>query len=68
MNTCCHCKHLDLHAAEKIKPGSARMGLAKCGRQDMGKATFITTTYARECASFEPAAADVVAKRVEWIG
>ncbi len=55
-------------SAEKIAPGFARLGLGKCNVTDLAPATFLTAIYARECASFSPAPADVVAKRIEFLG
>ena len=65
--TCAECKHLDLAGAERIAKGYARMGLGKCAAIIMPMATFITASHARECERFEPAPADVVAKREAYL-
>ncbi len=61
---CVDCQHLDLQSAGGAY---ARLGMGKCKAQKLDPATFITTGYARQCARFEPAAADAVSKRLIFL-
>lgn len=60
---CIECTHIDLRAAG----GYAKLGMSKCNVTTLAPATFMTAIYAHECASFEPAPAETVAKRVEFL-
>ena len=61
---CVDCKHLDLRAAGTAY---ARLGMGKCLAQKLEPAVFITACYARECPRFEPAEAEIVARRLIFL-
>lgn len=65
MSRCIDCVHFS--SAEHIAKGFARLGLGKCAVTAMAPATFLTAGFARECPKFEAAAADVAAKRNQFL-
>lgn len=61
---CVNCTDFDLKSAPEV----ARLGLGYCKAIDITKGAYVTATFARECDKFKPASADVVAKRLAYIG
>ena len=57
---CLQCARADLQA----KPQFTKLGMAACPLDPTG--TFVSLTFERSCKKFNPAPAEVVAKRETW--